>query len=64
LQLGYNLGRLSELSGLGRSPFWDAWKEPASAWDLPALARAAVETRRRVESLAADGSDASQAPWE
>ena len=37
LQLGYNLGRLSELSGLGRGPFWDRWKDPVAAWDLPTL---------------------------
>ena len=37
LQLGYNLGRLSELTGLGREPFWDAWKDAVDAWDLPAL---------------------------
>ena len=34
LQLGYNLGRLSELTGLGRGPFWDAWKDAVAAWDL------------------------------
>jgi hypothetical protein len=37
LQLGYNLGRLSELTGLGREPFWDRWKEPVATWDLPKL---------------------------
>jgi len=37
LQLGYNLGRLSELTGQGREPFWDRWKEPVSNWDLEAL---------------------------
>jgi hypothetical protein len=37
LQLGYNLGRLSEGTGLGREPFWDAWKEAVAAWDRPAL---------------------------
>jgi hypothetical protein len=41
-QLGYNLGRLSELTGLGREPFWDRWKEAVCDWDrerLTALAR-------------------------
>jgi len=41
-QIGYNLGRLSELTGLGRGPFWDAWKDAISRWDraeLEALAR-------------------------
>ena len=37
LQLGYNLGRLSELTGRGREPFWDRWKEPVSAWDLETM---------------------------
>jgi hypothetical protein len=37
LQLGYNLGRLSELTGLGREPFWDRWKVAVEAWDLAAL---------------------------
>ncbi len=37
LQLGYNLGRLSELTGLGREPFWDAWKGPVETWDQAAL---------------------------
>jgi len=41
LQLGYNLGRLSELTGLGREPFWDAWKDAVAAWDLPELTRLA-----------------------
>ena len=36
-QLGYNLGRLSELTTLGRGPFWDRWKAAVSSWDLPAL---------------------------
>jgi hypothetical protein len=37
LQLGYNLGRLSELTGLGREPFWDRWKDAVSEWDLARL---------------------------
>src|SRR4051794_2480784 len=37
LQLGYNLGRLSELTGLGREPFWDRWKDAVDAWDLSKL---------------------------
>jgi hypothetical protein len=37
MQLGYNLGRLSELTGLGREPFWDAWKDAVAAWDRPQL---------------------------
>lgn len=37
LQLGYNLGRLSELTGLGREPFWDRWNDAILAWDVPRL---------------------------
>ena len=37
LQLGYNLGRLSEMTGLGRKPFWDRWKEAVEVWDRPRL---------------------------
>jgi hypothetical protein len=39
LQLGYNLGRLSELSGMGREPFWDRWKGPVTDWNLVELER-------------------------
>jgi hypothetical protein len=42
LQLGYNLGRLSELTGLGREPFWDRWKDAVAEWnrqELESLAR-------------------------
>lgn len=49
LQLGYNLGRLSELTGLGREPFWDRWKEAVAAWDLPTLRMLADELRRESE---------------
>lgn len=37
LQLGYNLGRLSELTGLGREPFWDRWKDAVAEWDEATL---------------------------
>lgn len=43
LQIGYNLGRLSELTGLGREPFWDRWKEPVANWDHRQLAVLAQE---------------------
>jgi hypothetical protein len=46
LQLGYNLGRLGELTGLGREPFWDAWKEPVEAWDLATLQRLVQELHK------------------
>lgn len=46
LQLGYNLGRLSELTGLGRGPFWDRWKGAVAAWDLPELRRLARQLRQ------------------
>ena len=50
LQLGYNLGLLSELTGGGRGPFWDRWKGPVAAWDraeLRALARELHDQSRR-----------------
>jgi hypothetical protein len=37
LQLGYNLGRLGELTGMGREPFWDAWKGAVADWDVNRL---------------------------
>jgi hypothetical protein len=43
LQLGYNLGRLSELSGRGRELFWDRWKGPVADWNLGELERLAHE---------------------
>lgn len=46
LQLGYNLGRLGEMTGLGREPFWDRWKDAVAAWDLPRLRVLAAELRR------------------
>jgi hypothetical protein len=36
LQLGFNLGRLSEIHHLGRT-FWDDWKEPVNDWDRSKL---------------------------
>ena len=52
LQLGYNLGRLSELTGLGRDPFWDAWKGPIERWDLQALDSLA----RQLQTLVLDSN--------
>ena len=46
LQLGYNLGRLSELTGLGREPFWDRWKEAVAAWDVAELESLACDLRQ------------------
>lgn len=51
-QLGYNLGRLSELSGLGREPFWDRWKGPVSDWDLDRLSELAQDLRKWLNSQA------------
>lgn len=45
LQLGYNLGRMSELTGGGREPFWDAWKDAVDLWDLERLKKLAQELR-------------------
>ena len=42
LQIGYNLGRLAELTGRGREPYWDRWKEAVAGWDLPTLRRLAA----------------------
>lgn len=56
LQLGYNLGRLSELTGLGRGPFWDAWKDAASAWDRGRLMELARELPGVVAVLPPDES--------
>ena len=50
LQLGYNLGRLSELTGLGREPFWDRWKDAVARWDRPELNRLAAELREGLRS--------------
>lgn len=47
LQLGYNLGRLSELTGLGREPFWDSWKVAVAEWDEVQLHRLAEELGHR-----------------
>jgi hypothetical protein len=51
LQLGYNLGRLSEMTGLGRKPFWDRWKEAVADWDQEALKALAQE----LQELLPDG---------
>ena len=45
LQLGYNLGRLSEQTGLGREPFWDRWKDAVASWDRAALDRLVARLR-------------------
>jgi hypothetical protein len=50
LQLGYNLGRLSELTGLGREPFWDRWKDAVAAWDLPTLRQLAQDLPSFIDS--------------
>ncbi len=60
LQIGYNLGRLSEITGLGRGPFWDAWKGPIETWDRDRLGLLASELPRlceRSDRAARDGSD-------
>lgn len=46
LQLGYNLGRLSELTGLGREPFWDRWKDAVADWDVARLEALAQELQK------------------
>jgi hypothetical protein len=49
-QLGYNLGRLSELTGEGRGPFWDRWKDAIASWDLPALQALTDQLRRDLQA--------------
>jgi hypothetical protein len=49
LQIGYNLGRLSELTGLGREPFWDAWKGPVEVWDRAELLERLEDARRMID---------------
>lgn len=50
LQLGYNLGRLSELTGGGRGPYWDRWKVPVASWDRPTLRELARELHDLIRS--------------
>lgn len=50
LQLGYNLGRLSELTGLGREPFWDAWKQAVAEWDRERLCALAAALREMMDT--------------
>lgn len=50
LQLGYNLGRLSELTGLGREPFWDRWKTPVEEWDLKEMEQMVQELQHIVDA--------------
>ncbi len=47
-QLGYNLGRLSEITGLGRGQFWDPWKAAVAEWDNAELKRLARELQNFV----------------
>lgn len=49
LQVGYNLGRLSELTGQGRGPFWDAWKDAVESWDRPRLEVLALELLKNAD---------------
>lgn len=48
LQLGYNLGRLSEMTGLGREPFWDRWKAAVAEWDRDQLTHLSQSLQREV----------------
>jgi hypothetical protein len=59
LQLGYNLGRLSELTGLGREAFWDRWKTPVAEWNLAELERLVQELRTAIvhDDQSSDGAE-------
>jgi hypothetical protein len=60
LQLGYNLGRLSELTGLGREPFWDRWKTAVEAWNLIQLEELVQDLQRVVGGIPAPSSGPSE----
>lgn len=62
LQLGYNLGRLSELTRLGRGRFWDRWKGPAAAWNTMELVELARELAAEAETWSAGASHREAAP--
>ena len=49
--IGYNLGRLGELTGLGRERFWDRWKPAASAGRGEGLRTLAAELRAEQSDL-------------
>lgn len=51
LQIGYNLGRLSEITGRGREPFWDRWKDAVVAWDRDRLRDLAHRLQGDVDTL-------------
>lgn len=61
-QLGYNLGRLSELTGLGREPFWDRWKLAISDWDHDTLSRLARDLPLVVHGTKADPDRIESSP--
>jgi hypothetical protein len=50
LQLGYNLGRISELVGLDRTEVWDLWKAPVTVWEQDALRSLSVSLAKRCRS--------------
>ena len=62
LQVGYNLGRLSELTGEGRGPFWDAWKDAVADWDRPRLAALALELLNFSDGPRRDSGETSDEP--
>jgi len=49
-QLGYNLGRVSELGALRRESCWDPWKTVVDNWDRSELERLAHELHVEIKA--------------
>lgn len=56
-QLGYNLGRLAEGTGLGREATWDRWRGPVSDWDRPTLIALAADLRHALRLVSTEGRE-------
>lgn len=60
LQIGYNLGRLSELTGAGRVSFWDRWKGPVADGDFAALRLLVDELGHAIGEMTRSGIDGAR----